>query len=800
MTTLKSTLDITSCCMNAINNAWVVVDKRLYVNSDLRSNKAVWRLLPTPKPVIQVSCGTRHSDNVGIVTDDFYIYIAKKNILTDPAWADTGIRGKYFNLWSNGTEFTFIGGDNEHYRKRSTVEKLPRPSSGATPIAINDYNISYNDYGTFLGNDGKIYVDSNMYGGNIKNGGWWTNLVVNVPGTTSYAELNNGVAWIVQSGILKFTSNLRATNGGFINVQNVSGRTFKLVSSGNWDTFIAITTDNQVIWGERDQFKDVQMNGFPINNNKYYGNSTPVTKTPFELKLSKGGTSGIPVLYWRNDIEWWHNGCGFSSGCNARYRDNYSYSKDGYAIEAPYYSSIYSRGTGGCAAGQSANDCWVGVDSITHIFGQTTSPVAPATNQTIPSTGDQYRNVAPAPLLTALQMQITPFNKVINVPDGKMSSLDPRKQPTFSSLSFNIPDPTEPNLDCAFANILIQYNKNGWLDINTLNNYMLKYAFTPIVENGLTIPRYASNVSDVNNVVPKFAIDLWKDLPGNRFLDGVKTYCSGDILKTGYCKTYCNSAGNDCDINIQAFCRTGGGGESALPRLQRGILSTTSITDDMLKAAYPKYFDESTKNVCGCFMPSEFYHAIDQQAFQRSGGKPETFSMLYQEGTLGGRAMCNPFTTCRGGGEVIPNRNDVSQGQCPNLSVLNCIQNATVNIKGSSTNNTFNNNQVMNCTQKVENNSPGGSPPASSIFSNAASPSTPVATPAMTPAYKPAKAKVVVKPEPKSTPAPKTDTAAKSSNTTMIIVVIALILLLLIGVGAFFALKKPSVPIPKPST
>ena len=132
---------LTSCCMNAGNNAWVVMNNKLYGITDITNTSAAWNLLPTPGPVIQVTCGTRYSSNVGIITSDLSIWIATINILTIPTWRNTGIKGKWFNLWSNGTEFTYIGGDNEHYRYRGKVEKMPRPKSGAYPIAINDYNI-----------------------------------------------------------------------------------------------------------------------------------------------------------------------------------------------------------------------------------------------------------------------------------------------------------------------------------------------------------------------------------------------------------------------------------------------------------------------------------------------------------------------------------------------------------------------------------------------------------------------------------------------------------------------------------
>ena len=54
----------------------------------------------------------------------------------------------------------------------------------------------------------------------------------------------------------------------------------------------------------------------------------------------------------------------------------------------------------------------------------------------------------------------------------------------FKIVEFLLPDPTELNLDGNIPNILVQYFRNGQLDEDQLNDYMSKYAFTPVVENG----------------------------------------------------------------------------------------------------------------------------------------------------------------------------------------------------------------------------------------------------------------------------------------------------------------------------
>jgi len=244
--------------MNYNSNAWVVMNNKLYGITVILETAAAWNLLPTPGPVIHVTCATRNSNMLGIVTSDNNVYTATVNICTSPVWVNTGVKAKSFNLWSDG-EFAFIGLDNEQYRKRATTDKLPRHVSGAYPIVINDYNISYNSWGTYLGNDGKIYFDSNMHTGDHKNPkNWWTAFVLDVPGATSYAGQDNGVVWVVKNGTLIFTENFRAKDGGFKNVKDVGP--VKVVSAGNNRNFIAVTTDNKVVWGNYDQAKGVQMN------------------------------------------------------------------------------------------------------------------------------------------------------------------------------------------------------------------------------------------------------------------------------------------------------------------------------------------------------------------------------------------------------------------------------------------------------------------------------------------------------------------------------------------------------------
>ena len=101
-------------------------------------------------------------------------------------------------------------------------------------------------------------------------------------------------------------------------------------------------------------------------------------------------------------------------------------------------------------------------------------------------------------------------------------------------------------------------------------------------------------------------------------------------------------------------------------------------------------------------MPNDYYNLLDIKAFQDTKADGAMYETLFKQGGIGGRPMCDPFTSCSMGGDIIPNRNDVSMGTCPSKNIQNCIQNNTISADNGQ-GNTLVNKQTMNCVQNVVN-------------------------------------------------------------------------------------------------
>jgi len=411
---------------------------------------------------------------------------------------------------------------------------------------------------------------------------------------------------------------------------------------------------------------------------KFYGNTTSVSKNPYTITLEN-----VFVKDWREKIEWGTAGCG-RPGVTIKKKDANS------PIEAPNEAPTYRDNGFGCGGGKYDSYWWVNESFLTHVFGSGTSAGA-VISSLIPFNKrmeDNYR--------TKLMGIATAYDKARMLP-----------KPKFASIQFNIPDPTEPNLDSIIPYILYSYFVNGQLNMAQFNDYMVKYAFTPIKEDNKIIPRYKQRIG--NNIIPHLPstiIDLWIQRVGNSFFNnGALNYCSGDNLNTEFCYDYCMNPTNNCDSNLLAFCRAGGTGTSKLPGITKGILSKTPITLDMLKEGYPRYFDIKSNKSCGCFMPDDFYDYLDQHSFQKINTTPEDFKELYQRKVIGvGGAKCNPFSSCTGA-DIIQ-RKSQNQINCPSINLQKCIQTNNVQVFGDAQENKFENQQVMNCVQNVETNLP----------------------------------------------------------------------------------------------
>jgi len=539
-------------------------------------------------------------------------------------------------------------------------------------------------------------------------------------------------------------------------------------------------------------------NGLPnpkTNGKFYYGNSTPVTKKPVQINLIN-----VPLSQWNLGVQYHYNLCGYSSECKDFTRDLYPYSDAGLAIESPPIKQNWVQfgGRGNCPAGQGEAWCIAPIENLTHVFGQGTD---------IGTILDNNKQYGP---MNALDLQITPFNKVLNSSDGTIKGMNPeyrdtmyfsnnKNRPMFKSLSFNLPDPTELNLDSKIPHILVGYFNKGMLDITQLNNYLSKYAFTSIKDQKTNkiIPRYA--VSDGLGILPNVPIDLWKLVSGNTFERSSLAYCSDKTLNTDWCNTYCNTAGNNCDTNIQAFCKTPGTG--ILPSYtNNGKLPTIPVTQKILDDAYPNYslFPE----VCGCNMPTPYYQQLDIKSFQEMGDAgPQAYQLLFNQGGVGGRPNCDPLTVCKAGGRVLPNRADLGKGNCPSINIQNCIQNNSTSMDNGQGNTNIN-NQTISCLQNVSNTTnaaPSNNPTALSSPTPApAQAPTPAPTPASRPAPEPASTSApepasTSAPEPASTPAsadsPAPADLPKKPMSPAMMAIIVFIVLLIFG-GGFVFLKK----------
>lgn len=438
----------------------------------------------------------------------------------------------------------------------------------------------------------------------------------------------------------------------------------------------------------------------------YYGNSTPCLGFT-TIKLTQGTTKGIPVLNWRNGIEYYYIGCDWhDKGCPVI--NDTTLTKlaiERYTTRRAYYtSSSKCINDGGIAAAvfsfglsllaqQSKLWCHVPDDFITHVFGQG------AGNLTIPSNGQQNG----LPLNQALQIAPSNSSKKFNTPSGTLSTFqivtDPTNSsnilpPSFASLEFNLPDPTKNvMIDAIIPKILINYYKAGWLDQTQLNTYLFNYA-TTVVDGKLRMDQSISGTV----MQPSEPVLEWQQLQKSFMEPQFNAFCKNDNLLYQGCQSFCTTHG--CDTNLQAFCKTGGSG--SLPKYNYGTIPNPMISQELLNTVYPKYTDPKYANICGCFMPAEYYQAVDTINFGQIPGGPQILATLAREGDIGGMPKCDHLTTCSlgaGSGYIqqFGNKNDA----CPALNIQNCINVSSNSFGSGSTNNDINNQQTINCVQNI---------------------------------------------------------------------------------------------------
>ena len=745
---------IVSCCVNDAQNAWVVYSNGdIFCINDVINVNDNWYKIPSDKisgKLTQISCDTRYNIYLTGVNDKGELYYANTNITTSPNWSKvpTAPKASYVSMNSDGT-CQLITQDGRLLFSNGQIDKNPpfniqNSTNGNKPKIVSTLCISYNDYSAYYaenakgvnGSDGNersgniLFVASNVYSNTTPD---WKGRIMG-PRMNDMAFNNVGRIVYTSSGNIGYKTmwDDDSTKGSI----SKQGKTFKCVALTTGDLFIATTDKNggEVAFGYINAISGYNNNGL-INpeyyGKKYYGNSIPVTKAPYKITL----TGQIPIKNWRQGIEYHYNLCGCSSRCGSYNRKEFPYNESGFPIESPRGDTDYSEfyGNGNCAAigcgfyltpWDPQNEAWclVKKDYLTHIFGYGTQ-----SNLFIPTTNDQYGNRDPS----ALDLQITPFDKKIKSSDEETTGLTPdyadtsyfsndKNRPIFKSISFNLPNPSEEiDIDSVIPYILIQYAATDYgknlpgitspgpvIDMYTVNDYLSKYFFTNVGGN----PRISFITSKKN--MYKYLqpiLTIWKNSSVNSYQVSAQKYCK-DNLTTAWCMDVCKTADPttsiNCDINLQAFCKSGGNGK--LPDFtNNGLLPTVPVTKKILDAAYPNY--SKYPDVCGCNMPTRYYQQLDVQAFQQipdSVASNEIKQLIYKNislaGGVGGRPACDPVTNCRSGGNVLPNKANNAQGVCPTIAIQTCLQQATVStgdVTGSTNTGTI--SQAMSCKQEI---------------------------------------------------------------------------------------------------
>jgi hypothetical protein len=817
---------VVSCCFNTENKAWLTYsDSTIWGINDVNNPNSVWGRISGG--LIQITCcSERRGDNdwgrkdsklfIGGVNIYGAVYFAWDGLFTSPNWQQISKApsSKYMSIAPDGRAF-ILTNDNRILLSTNRLDWNPdwdiniAIPGNCVPRSLSCNTITYNGRLSVICENNKAYSAEKA----------WPD---NYPRKKAHSpkwDYSGDVFGLAHFGDRWYTINtdkkLYWTEKGKT-TQVGSYSDYTLVSAlPNNNNFLAVTENNTVVFGSKTTIYNSNIsNGLSnptIYGKIYYGNNIPVTPTlqPYKITLTSPQDltkAPLKLLNWRNGVEYKF----VSDRCNDPERSAWPYSNQGIAIETQPNVTV-----GGFV--KRGNLCMLRQNCLTHAFGQDFD----ITLQSIP-THNQY-----GPVLNAAQAQLTPLSKIMNTTDGTMEtySFDIKNPPSFRKLEFNIPNPSDPvDIDPNIPMILIRYYQAGQLGMDVLNDYMGKYAFAPVVEDGNTIPRYLKT-KGTGSMLPNVPINMWKNaLNGSSFFNtGALAYCSDSNLTTPWCKEYCNTPGNNCDTQLLNFCKIGGNGLLP-PGYERGKFFSTPVTQKILDDAYPKYTDPKTKDICGCFMPTDYYNLLDIKAFQDTQASASMYETLFRQGAIGGRPMCDPFTTCNATG-VIPNRGDISQGTCPSRNIQNCIQNNTISVKGNATENTYQNQQMMNCVQNVTNPPVTPTPPVSTVPPSApqvqpstpqVQPSTPQvqpsapkqdlptavsdggpppepvpdrkAPPAATPPPEPVPVTKAPEPEIKAPPPEPLPPPKKTSNMTMVIIIL-IILLLLGGGGAFLVMK-----------
>jgi len=499
----------------------------------------------------------------------------------------------------------------------------------------------------------------------------------------------------------------------------------------------------------------------------YFGNLIPVNKPPITINLT-----GVPVSYFRFDpykagtLEFWETGCpGEPSTWTA---------KNGmFPPEAPYAITT-SWNTNICYGAVYGSWVFVNSEGLTHIFGDiggllTFSSYGKLLNggltgnydNQVPTYDNNDTITTTTPRLTT-DIKIAPFNKQINdytyifnyratlqYQDG-LNIIASGFRPTFASISFNIPDPTE-NIDidpqipwilCGYYNSGMISNsqnylsKTGITSLLFLENYLKDYLFTPISgKNGSVIygrveflkhPEYSKHPSFYKKETMSNIIDFFKTkLDVNDFNSYGIEYCSlennnGNSLRVndGWCATdYCVQPSNNidafardsCDTNLTEFCQLGQ--NKTKYDDPNSVINVGEETKDTLENKFPN----SINPICSNFMPTNYYPAYDYANATKNSTVGDSKNTLTAIQKLTNKQYYkNPDCTALGSNSNPHTQSFYSySGQqfCPNIEI--CVNAVDFENFGTFSGNvTINPSNTCDKEQNTPQNTPSSKPPS----------------------------------------------------------------------------------------
>ncbi len=238
-----------------------------------------------------------------------------------------------------------------------------------------------------------------------------------------------------------------------------------------------------------------------------------------------------------------------------------------------------------------------------------------------------------------------------------------------------------------------QRNFDGvWGNPTSDNKYWPKYYFFDIVPRFLIADCCSNNLD--TSINKNISCGVWKDPNSDSCKLGMKNYCVGDNLTQISCMEFCKTA--DCDTNIKNFC------------------NPPNATYYQKKQKYTNY-----KDLCSCFMDSDFYRQKDEEYYNSLGtAGQQLVQLLKASGVYGGRPECSDLQ-CKAGVTVIQ-PSSTKTLSCPNVAIQNCINQQASDVSGKITATNLDQSQANNCVQQSQttnNLAPSNTPPSPGVQS-----------------------------------------------------------------------------------